>query len=65
MTSNRPDDQKLARLTQGMPPESAAFFRTQFTRRALLGGAAGFGAFGLGGFATTQAAPHRVDAPGP
>ncbi|CAN5769995.1 ABC transporter substrate-binding protein [soil metagenome] len=57
MSTNRSDDQKLARLTSGMPSATASFFRSQFSRRALLGGMAGFGAFGLGGVATTLAAP--------
>jgi len=57
MTSNPSDDQKIARLTAGMSTEAAAFYRAQISRRALLGGVAGFGAFGLGGLTTTLAAP--------
>lgn len=56
MSHDASTEQKITRLTDGMPAEAAAFFRRQFSRRAVLGGMAGFGAFGLGG-STALAAP--------
>ncbi len=57
MSKHHTPDPKLNRLTRGMPESSAEFFRSQFSRRAMLGGMAGFGAFGLGGATSAFAAP--------
>lgn len=53
----------LARLTANMPESTAAFFQKQFSRRAMLGGMAGFGAFGLGGATNAIAAPSTSRKP--
>ncbi len=57
MSHDASTEQKITRLTDGMPEATAAFFRKQFSRRSLLGGMAGFGAFGLGGITSAVAAP--------
>lgn len=47
MSNRKTTEQGIAKLTAGMSPETASFFRGQFSRRTLVGGMAGLGGLWL------------------
>ena len=57
MTADNSLERKIAKLTEGMPESSAAFFRSQFSRRTVLGGMAGLAGLGMMGATSASAAP--------
>jgi ABC-type transport system substrate-binding protein len=59
MTADKSLERKIARLTEGMPEDSAAFFRSQLSRRSVLGGAAGLAGASLLGAMSASAAPSQ------